>query len=59
MKTVSKNGEIVGHLLKEISKITKYFLDRGASMYCTFFSENYCFSPLVQGGLESECQVII
>ena len=27
IKTVSKNGEVVGHLPKEISTITKYFLD--------------------------------
>ena len=54
---MSKNGEIIGHLLKEISRI-KYFLDRGASMYCILSSE-HGRSPLVQGGLEIECQVVI
>ena len=34
IKTVSKDGEIVAHLPKEISRTTKHFLDRGASMYC-------------------------
>ena len=32
IKTVKENGEIVGHLPKEISRITKYYLDRGASI---------------------------
>ena len=59
IKTVSENGETVGHLPKEISRITKYFLDRGASMYCTLSSEHYRRSPLVQGGLEIECQAVI
>lgn len=59
IKTVSENGETVGHLPKEISRITKYFLDRGASMYCTLSSEHYRRSPLVKGGLEIECQGVI
>ena len=59
IKTISENGEIAGHLPKEISRITKYFLERGASMYCTLSSEHYRRSPLVQGGLEIECQVAI
>ena len=59
IKTVSENGEIVGHLPKEISRITKYFLDRGASMSCTLSSEHYRRSPLVGGVLEIECQVLI
>ena len=56
---MSKNGEIVEHLPKEISRIAKYVLDRGASMKCTFSAENYRRSLLVQGGLEIECQVVI
>ena len=54
-KTVSKNGEIVGHLPKEIPRITKYVLDRGASMYCTLSAEHYHRSRLVQGVLEIDC----
>ena len=56
---MSKNGATVGHLPKEISRITKYFLDRGASMYCTLSSEHYRRSPLVQGGLEIKCQIVV
>ena len=59
VKTVSKNGEIVGRLPEEISGLTKYFIDRGASMYCMCSSEYYRHSRSVQGGLELECQVAI
>ena len=37
----SESGEIVGHLPKEISRVTKYFLDLGASMYCKLSSKHY------------------
>ena len=59
IKTTSENWETVGHLPKEISRITKYFLDRGASLYCKLSSEHFRRSPLVQGGLEIECQAVI
>ena len=47
IKTVKENGEIIRHLPKEISRITKYYLDRGASMYCRLSSQHYRRSPLV------------
>ena len=56
---MSKNGEIIGHLPKEISRITKYLLGQGASMYYTLSSEHYRRSPLVQEVLEIECQFAI
>ena len=28
-------------------------------MYCTLSSEHFCYSSLVQGGLEIECQALI
>lgn len=59
IKTVDERGEIVGHLPKEISRVTKYFLDRGFSMYCKLTSRHYRRSPLVQGGLEIKCEVMI
>ena len=31
IKLVTLNGEMVGHLPKELSRITKFYLDRGAS----------------------------
>ena len=59
IKTVDERGETVGHLPKEISRVTKYFLDRGISMHCKLTSRHYHRSPLVQGGLEIICEVVI
>ena len=59
IKTVNESGEIVGQLPKEISRVTKSFLDRGASMYCKLSSEHYRRPPIVQGGLEIECEGVI
>ena len=59
IKTTKENGDIVGHLPKEISRVTKYYLDRGATMHCQLSTTRYNRSPLVQGGLEIECCVVI
>ena len=56
---MSENRESVEHLLREISRAIEYLLDQGTSMYCTLPSEHYRCSPLVQGGLEIECQIVI
>ena len=50
-------GAIVGHLPIEISRPTKFLLDRGAMILATLTSTNYCVSPLVQGGLEIPSRV--
>ena len=50
-------GAIVGHLPIEISRPIKFLLDRGAMIFATLTSTNYCVSPLVQGGLEIPCRV--
>ena len=49
----------VGHLPKEISRVTKYMLDRGATATATLTSEHYRRSPLIQGGLEIPCKVSV
>lgn len=41
IKTVTENGDIVGHLPKEISRVTKYLLDRGITMSCKLTSDHY------------------
>ena len=51
------NDEIVGHLPMEISRVTKFLIDRGAKVTTTLTSTNYRRSPLVQGGLEISCLV--
>ena len=48
---------IVGHLPMEISRITKFALQRGAQVHATLTSKHYRRSPLVQGGLEIPCKV--
>ena len=45
-------NEIVGHLPMEISRVTKFLLDRGANVSAKLTSTHYRRSPLVQGGIE-------
>ena len=47
----------VGHLPREISRATKFFLDRGATVTAQLTSTHYRRSPLVQGGMEIACKV--
>ena len=55
IKTVNEKGDFT----KEISRVTKYLLDRGFTMYCKLSSRHYRRSPLVQGGLEIQCEVVL
>ena len=55
----SQSFEAVGHLPREISRATKFLLDRGALVTATISSNNYRRSPLVQGGLEIPCKITI
>lgn len=52
-------AEIVGHLPMEISRITKFIMDRGAKVTLKISGKHYRRSPLVQGGLEVPCKVKI
>ena len=49
--------QIVGHLPLELSRFTKYLLDRGASGIAILSTTHYRRSVLVQGGLEIPCIV--
>ena len=49
----------MGHLRMEISRITKFLIDRGADVSAKLTSTNYRRSPLVQGGLEIPCLVTV
>ena len=40
MKTTSKNGTTVGHLPKELLRVPKYLLDRGATLSLELSSTN-------------------
>ena len=53
------SGATVGHLPMENSRAIKFLLDRGARVFATLTSTNYCVSPLVQVGLEIPCRAEI
>ena len=52
-------AEIVGHLPMEISRITKFIINRGAQVAVKICGRHYRRSPLVQGGLEVPCEIKI
>ena len=49
----------VGHLPREISRLTKFILDRDAEVEAKLTSNQYRCSPITQGGLEIPCTVNI
>ena len=49
--------QIARHLPLEISRLTKFLLDLGATITAALSSTHYRRSPLVQGGLEIPCVV--
>ena len=49
----------MGHLPREISRPTKFWLDRGAEIVAEMESSHYRRSPLIQGGLEIRCKVSV
>ena len=52
-------NEIVGHLPMELWRVTKLLLDSGAIASAKLMSTHYRRSPLVQGGVEIPCVVIV
>ena len=47
----------IGHMPIEISRVTKFFIDRGATITAQLVGNHYGRSPLVQGGLEIPCKI--
>ena len=47
----------IGHLPGEISRATKFLIDRDANVSVELSSTNYRRSPLVQEGLDNPCKV--
>ena len=45
-------AEIIGHLPMEVSRTTKFIIDRGAQDAVKIRGKHYRRSPLIQGGLE-------
>ena len=54
---IGKDEIPVGHLPMEISRVTKFFIDRGATVTAELTREYYRRSPLIQGGLEIPCKM--
>ena len=57
IKTTNNDGRVTGHLPREISRPTKFLLDRGAQITAILKDTHYRRSPLFQGGLEMPCLV--
>ena len=53
------NENVVGHLPREISRVTKFFMDRGAIVSAQLTGEHYRRFPIVQGGMEIACKVTV
>ena len=57
--SVLKDGDIVGHLPRKISKVCSLFLRRGGSISCEISGTRRCSRDLLQGGLEVPCTLIL
>ena len=53
---VFKNGEIVGHLPRMISRVCSLFIRRGRVIICRVTGRQRYSSDLPQGGLEIPCR---
>ena len=53
------NENAIGHLPREMSRVTKFFMDRGVIVSAQLTSEHYRRSPIVQGGMEISCKVTV
>ena len=51
------NETPLGHLPMEISRTTKFLIDRGVTVIAELTSDHYRRSPLIQGGIEIPCKV--
>ena len=51
--------ETIGHIPMKISRVTKYFMDRGATVTAQLTGLRYRRSPLKQGGLKIPSKIII
>ena len=54
-----EGGQIVGHMPREISRPTKFLLDRKAKVTAQLTGAHYRRSPLFQGGFEIPCLVTV
>lgn len=59
IKTCNSEDVTVRHLPRKVSRATKFLLDRGPIVTARLTSDHYRRSPLIQGGLEIQCEVSI
>ena len=59
IKVVDDTGIVIDHLPREISRPTKFLIDRGAAVTAKVSSTNIRRSPLFQGGLGIPCIVTV
>ena len=52
-------ASIVGHILKEISRYTRYTVEHGSSKNVFVLAADHCPSPLIQGGLEISIKPVV
>ena len=55
---VKREGTIVGHLPREMTRVCSLFLRRGGSITCTVTGHRRYSSDLAQGGLEVPCSLL-
>ena len=51
INTYDQIGTMVGHLPRDVSRITKFIINRGATVSVMLTGTHYRRSPLVKGGL--------
>ena len=59
IKTCDQRGIMVGHLPRKVSRITKFIIDRCATVSVMLIRIHYRRSPLIKGGLEIPCKVSV
>ena len=59
IKTCDQRGTMIGHLPQKVPRITKFIIDRCATVSAMLTGTHYRRSPLVKGGLEIPCKVSV
>ena len=55
---VEKDGTVIGHLPKKVSRVCALFLKRGGSIHCTVTGKRRYSADLPQGGVEIPCSAV-
>ena len=59
IKTCDQRGTLVDYLPRKLSRITKFIIDRGATVSVMLSGTHYRRSPLIEGGLEISCKISV